>query len=108
MVKTTEVDFAPKLGYIGRKEKLMAEEKKEFVWKYESVLDHGITPEEFEHVTGFKWANRMEYLEAVVTSEYAGCYDIDAFYGSCRHNPEKASYYSKLSVLAPMDVDYCF
>ena len=31
----------------------MAEQKKEFFWKYESVLDHDITPEQFKSVTAF-------------------------------------------------------
>ncbi len=79
-----------------------------FVWKYESVLDHGITPEEFEFVTGFKWAKRMEYLESIVMSEYDGCLDIGDFYAFCRKNHEKASYYGKLSRMAPMYIDECY
>ena len=89
----------------------MAEQKKEFVWKYESVLDHGITPEQFKAVTGFDWERRFEYLQSVVDSPYAGCRDIvsmfSGFYGIA-HNEKKCKKYAALASKAPMVMDYCY
>lgn len=77
----------------------MAEnEKKEFVWKYESVLDHGITPEEFKELTGCDWKDRFDYLENSVDEEYAGCSDICSFYSRFRNNHELAGFYGKLGL----------
>lgn len=42
----------------------MSEEKK-FVCKYESILDHNVTPKEFEEITKFPWRNRFEFIEIV-------------------------------------------
>lgn len=90
----------------------MKEEKKEFVWKYESVLDHGITPEEFEELTGFKWSERMDYLESVVTGEYSGCSDIiDLYNGFFPNRPKDerlCKKYAELADKAIKYVDYCF
>ena len=88
----------------------MAEQKKEFFWKYESVLDHDITPEQFKAVTGFDWERRFEYLQSVVNSPYAGCRDIVELYGGLHSRPRnnnKCKHYSELAARAPMIMDYC-
>lgn len=85
-------------------------EKKDFIWKYESVLDHGITPEQFKSVTGFEWEKRLEYLQSVVDSPYAGCRDIVELYGGMHNRPrddEKCKRYSELASKAPTVIDYC-
>lgn len=82
-----------------------------FVWKYESVLDHGITPEEFKKLTGFDWTERFEYLQSIVTSPYAGCLDIAILYGGRYGKPYNEIFiekYATLAAKAPMEIDYCY
>lgn len=89
----------------------MAGEKNDFFWKYESVLDHGITPEQFKAVTGFDWERRFEYLQSVVDSPYAGCLDIAVLYGGrygIPYNKELCDKYGELASKAPMLMDYCY
>ena len=88
----------------------MAEQKKEFFWKYESVLDHDITPEQFKAITGFDWERRFEYLQSVVNSPYAGCLDIVVLYGGRYGRPYNKKMCDKYGVLAnkaPMVYDWC-
>ena len=88
----------------------MAEQKKEFFWKYESVLDHDITPEQFKAITGCSWERRFEYLQSVVNSPYAGASDICLLYGGRYGRPYNKKMCDKYGVLAnkaPMVYDWC-
>lgn len=96
----------------------MAEETKKWIGEFESVLDHDITPEDFEKLTSFKWSERFDYLHYIVTSEFAGCYDIAELYSnfpningekpfSHERNESLAAKYAELAKKAPQFMDYC-
>lgn len=55
--------------------------KKRFVGKYETILDHNPTPEEFEEITGFEWDERLEFIQIINTmTPHAGWVDISFLY----------------------------
>lgn len=72
---------------------------------FESIFDHGVTPEEFEKITGF--TDKDEYLRTIVTGEYEGCLGISWLYFH-RGDIEKAKYYTRLSANCTEFIDYCY
>ena len=83
----------------------MAEDN-DFIWKYESILDHDPTREEFEGITGFKWEKRLEYLQSCVFCDEAGARDIEELF-SRRGEKELARKYGEKAVKCPEVIDYC-
>jgi hypothetical protein len=69
--------------------------KKRFVGKYETILDHNPTPEEFEEITGFEWDERLEFIQIMNTmTPHAGWIDISFLYEK-RNDLEMAKKYDK-------------
>jgi hypothetical protein len=69
--------------------------KKRFVGKYETILDHNPTPEEFEEITGFEWDERLEFIQIMNTmTPHAGWYKISLLYEK-RGDLEMAKKYDK-------------
>lgn len=69
--------------------------KKRFVGKYETILDHNPTPEEFEEITGFEWDERLEFIQIMnTTTPHAGWIDISFLYEK-RNDLEMAKKYDK-------------
>ena len=67
--------------------------KKRFVGKYETILDHNPTPEEFEEITGIDWEDRLLLIEINDTkTPHAGWIDISFLYEK-RGNLEMAKKY---------------
>lgn len=55
--------------------------KKKFVGKYETILDHNPTLEEFEEITGIDWEDRLLLIEINDTKNpHAGWIDISFLY----------------------------
>lgn len=71
-------------------------EQKNFIGKYETILDHDPTPEEFEKITGCSWADRFEYVEHIGrTTPHNDWDNIEELYLT-RGDKEKAKKYSKI------------
>jgi hypothetical protein len=69
--------------------------KKRFVGKYETILDHNPTPEEFEEITGIDWEDRLLLIEINDTkTPHAGWIDISFLYEK-RGDLEMAKKYDK-------------
>lgn len=70
--------------------------KKKFIGKYETILDHNPTPQEFEEITGFTWHDRFEFL-AIANSgtPHSDWSSIEQLY-SIRGDDETAKEYSKI------------
>ena len=73
---------------------------KNFVWKYETLLDHDVTEEEFKDITGVDWSRRIEYLENL--QEHFALLDICWLYDTAhRNNHELAIKYSTMAKKTP-------
>lgn len=73
----------------------MAEGKK-FIGKYETILDHNPTPEEFETITGFTWADRFEFLSVANSgTPHSDWSSIQRLY-SLRGDKDTANKFSKI------------
>lgn len=69
--------------------------------KFETLLDHNVTPYEFRKISGFEWSERFVYLDVVKrASKYGDFIDIALLYLS-RGDFQKALEYSERP-----DVDY--
>ena len=69
--------------------------KKRFVGKYETILDHNPTPEEFEEIVGVDWEDRLEFIQIINTmTPHAGWVDISFLYEK-RGHLEMAKTYDK-------------
>lgn len=81
-------------------------ENKDFIWKYESILDHNPTREEFEKVTGFKWEDRLEYLQSCVFCDEAGARGIEVLFFE-RGEKELSRKYGEKAEKCPQYIDFC-
>ena len=59
--------------------------------KFETLLDHNVTPYEFRKISGFEWSERFVYLDVVKrASKYGDLIDIALLYLS-RNKKKKAT-----------------